>query len=62
VTRLYGQAPQVTAAAEALEAVTAGGAVTRRRGPPGEDYGFRLWDPKHRRADPLPAPPGDDQP
>lgn len=34
-----------------------GGTVTRAyKLEPGEDYGFQLWDPEHRRAEPLPKP------
>jgi hypothetical protein len=29
---------------------------------PGQDVGFRLWDPKHRRAAPLPKPKAEDEP
>lgn len=40
-----------------------GGNLTREyKGKPGEDYGFRLWDPSHRRAEPLPKPKADDEP
>jgi hypothetical protein len=54
VTRKYGQTAELAAAAEALVS----GVVRKNPGRPGEDYGFRLWDPKHRKAAPLP-PDGD---
>jgi hypothetical protein len=39
-----------------------GGNLSYGRLEPGEDIGFRLWDPKYRRAAPLPKPKADEEP